>query len=124
MEAYARVVLMQATGLGEMTPAQVLFTEAVLRLWMRKVQVLDRAPEEPATAFLPIVVDLAQSRGAEATMRDALGSTQRVIDAEGLSRSVRRRLRALNAGAGVGTLGLPAEGSAVDPAPTLQRLRQ
>ena len=122
MEAYARVVLMQATGLGEMTPAQVLFTEAVLRLWMRKVQVLDRAPEEPATAFLPIVVDLAQSRGAEATMRDALGSTQRVIDAEGLSRSVRRRLRALNAGEDVGTLGLPPEVSAVDPAQTLQRL--
>ena len=122
MEAYARVVLLQAAGLNEMTPAQVAFTEAVLSLWMRKVQVLDRAPEESATAFCPIVVDLGQPRGAEAAMRNAIGPTQRVIDAEGVSRSVRRRLRALQAGDDVATLGLPPEVSAVDPAQTLQRL--
>ena len=122
MEAYAHVVLLHAAGLHEMTPAQVLFTEAVLRQWMRKVEVLGHAPEESAGPVLPIVVDLSQARGAEPALREALGSAQRVIDAEGLSRSIRRRLRALSAGEDVATLGLPTEVSGVDPQQALQRL--
>jgi cyclic-di-GMP-binding protein len=122
MEAYAQVVLLHAAGLHEMTPAQVLFTEAILRQWIRKVEVLGHAPEESTGAVLPLVVDLAQSRGAEPALREALGSAQRVIDVEGLSRSIRRRLRALSAGEDVATLGLPAEVSGVDPLQSLQRL--
>ncbi len=122
MEAYARVVLLQAAGLHEMTPPQVSFTEAILRQWMRKVQVLDCAPAEAATSLLPMVVDLSQARGAEPAPREALAATQRVIDVEGLSRSIRRRLRALQAGEDIATLGLPPEVSAVDPQHVLQRL--
>jgi len=122
MEAYARVVLLHATGLDEMTPAQVAFAEAVIKLWIRKVEVLDRAPDETPTAVLPIVVDLSQPRGAEPALRDALAPTQRVVDAEGMTRSLRRRLRALQSGDDVASLGLPAEVSAVDPAQSMQRL--
>lgn len=122
MEAYARAVLLQAAGLHEMTPPQVAFAEAILRQWMRKVQVLERAPAEAAMAVCPIVVDLAQRAGAEPALRDALSATQRVIDTDSLSRSIRRRLRALAAGEDVGTLGLPTEVNAVDPVQALQRL--
>ena len=122
VEAYARVVLLHAAGLHEMTPAQVVFTEAILRQWMHKVEVLDHVPAESTGAVLPLVVDLAQPRGAEPALREALAPTQRVIDAEGLSRSIRRRLRALNAGEEVSTLGLPAEVSGVDAQQALQRL--
>ena len=122
MEAYARVVLIQAAELHEMTPAQVGFAEALLKQWMRKVEVFDRAPDEGATGVLPLVVDLAQPRGAEPALREALGATMRVLDVEGLSRSIRRRLRALAAGEDVGTLGLPAEVAGVDAQHALHRL--
>ncbi len=122
MEAYARVVLMQAADLHEMTPAQVAFAEALLKQWTRKVAVLDRAPEESATGVLPVVVDLAQPRGAEPALREGLSATLRVLDVESLSRSIRRRLRALAAGEDVGTLGLPAEVAGVDAQHALQRL--
>jgi hypothetical protein len=122
MEAYARIVLLQAAGLNEMTPAQVAFTEAVLRLWMKKVQVLDHAPADSPSAFCPAVVDLSQARGGEPAPRESLGPTMRVIDAEGVAKSVSRRLRALKAGEEVASLGLPPEVSAVDPQQTLTRL--
>jgi hypothetical protein len=120
-EAYARTVLLQAAGLHEMTPAQVAFTEAVLRLWMRKVTVVENAPAD-GPAVCPIVVDLSKPQGAEAAPREALTPTQRVVDAEGLTRSLRRRVRALQGGDDVATLGLPPEVSAVDPQQALQRL--
>jgi cyclic-di-GMP-binding protein len=121
-EAYARVILVQAAGLHEMTPAQVAFAEALLRQWMRKVSVLDHPPAEAASAILPLVVDLSAARGAEAIPRDALAYTQRVIDAEGLVRSIRRRVRALQGGEELASLGLPPEAAGVDPLHSLQRL--
>jgi hypothetical protein len=122
MEAYGRAVLTQAAGLNEMTPAQVVFMEALLRQWMRKVQVLDRAPAEASTSVCPVVVDLAAARGPAPAPAGALAPAQRVIDVEELARSMRRRVRALQAGEDVATLGLPPEVSAVDPLHVLQRL--
>ena len=48
-EAYAQVVLMQAAYLAEMSAPQMDFAEALLRLWARKVRVLD-AGEAPKLA--------------------------------------------------------------------------
>jgi hypothetical protein len=104
-----------------MTPAQVAFTEAVLRQWMRKVTVVEKASDvSPATC--PLVVDLSEPQGAQPAAREGLGPAQRVVDAEELTRSLRRRLRALQSGEDVATLGLPTEVSAVDPQQALQRL--
>lgn len=122
MEAYARAVLLQAAGLAQLMPPQIAFAEAVLRQFMRKVQVLDRPAAESPSSVLPVVVDLSQARGPEPALREALSASQRVIDIEGLSRSVRRRLRALQSGDDVASLGLPPEVSAVDPQHTLQHL--
>jgi hypothetical protein len=122
MEAYARVVLLQAAGLHEMTAPQVAFAEALLQLWIRKVQVLAQAPAEAPTSVCPLVVDLDRPEGAQAVPRDAIGGALRVIDAEGLARSLRRRIRALQAGDDVATLGLPVEAGGVDALHALQRL--
>ena len=121
-EAYAQAVLQQAAGLHEMSPPQVQFAEALLKLWGRKVKVLDHAPAESTASILPLVVDLARAQGAEPRPRDALGASHRVLDVEGLSRSIRRRIRALQSGEDVATLGLPAAATGVDPLNALQRL--
>lgn len=121
-EAYVQAVLLQAAGLHEMSPAQVQFAEALLRLWARKVKVLDRAPGESTASVLPIVVDLTRAQGAEPAPRDALGPSHRVLEVEGLSRSLRRRVRALQGGEDVASLGLPTAAAGVDPLNALQRL--
>lgn len=122
MEAFARAILRQAAPLREMAAPELAFAESLLRLWIRKVAVIDHAPADSPTSICPLVVDLTQPVGARPLPRDALASTQRVIDAEGLARSIRRRIRALQNGEDVATLGLPPEASAVDPLHALQRL--
>lgn len=122
MEAYARVVLMQAAGLNEMGPQQVAFAESLLRLWSRKIAVHEPGSVGTPMAICPLVVDLDKARGAEAAPGDALAGSQRVIDTEELGRSIRRRVRALQAGEDVASLGLPAEVAGVDPLQALQRL--
>jgi len=120
-EAYARTVLLHAAGLDEMSAAQMQFAEALLKLWGRKLKVAAQPPAE-APAVLPIVVDLTSAQGASPAPRGSLGPTQRVVHVDDLARSMRRRIRALQAGEDVATLGLPIAASGVDPYTALQKL--
>jgi hypothetical protein len=68
-----------------------------------------------------MVVDLAGSGGAAAAPIDSIAGSQRVIFVEEVGKSLRRRIRVLQAGEDAMSLGLPA-GGGVDLAATLQRL--
>jgi hypothetical protein len=123
-EAYVQVVLIQAAFLSEMTAPQMDFAEALLRLWARKVVVL-AAPAAGNTASVDaLVVDLTKSIGARPQARAGLAASQRIIDSEQLSRSIRKRIHGLQSGEDLATLGLPAEASALDVQAELKRLHK
>jgi len=120
-EAYARAVLLDAAGLDEMSATQMQFAEALLKLWGRKLKVAAQAPAD-APAILPMVVDLSRAEGPASAPRDSLAPSQRVVQVDELARSIRRRIRALQGGEDIATLGLPTAGSGVDPHAVLQKL--
>ena len=120
-EAYAQAVLLDAAGLHEMTAPQVVFAEALLKLWGRKIKVMLQVPPE-APAILPMVVNLAGEEGAGPAPSDSLAGSHRVIFVEELGRSIRRRVRVIQAGEEGTTLGLPAAALGVDLATALPRL--
>lgn len=124
-EAYVHVVLTQAAYLSEMTAPQMDLLEALLRLWARKVRILvDPPADAEAGATYPLAVDLAKPIGARPLHADARQPTHRVLDVEGLSKSIRRRLKGLQAGEDPVSLGLPAEASAPDALAALGRLHR
>src|SRR5260221_6042654 len=113
-ETYVQMVLIQAAFLSEMTAPQMDFADALLKLWARKVQVLKDSPETTRGALDPLVVDLAKPIGARPQPRGAVQPTQRVLDIDQLSRSMRKRIHGLANGEDLATLGLPAQASAID----------
>ena len=123
-ETYVQMVLIQAAFLSEMTAPQMDFADAILKLWARKVQILAASPDTNRAALDPLVVDLAKPIGARPQPRGAVLPTQRVLDIEQLSRSMRKRMHGLQAGEDVATLGLPAEAASVDSLTELQRLHK
>ncbi len=124
-EAYVHVVLTQAAYLSEMTAPQMDLLAALLRMWARKVRIFVDPPSagEAGSAF-PLAVDLAKPIGARPLHADARLPTQRVLDVEALSKSIRRRLRGLQAGEEPASLGLPAEAGAIDTLAQLGRLHR
>ncbi len=123
-ETYVQMVLIQAAFLSEMTAPQMDFADALLKLWARKVQVLKDSPETTRGALDPLVVDLAKPIGARPQPRGAVQPTQRVLDIDQLSRSMRKRIHGLANGEDLATLGLPAQASAIDAHTELQRLHK
>lgn len=124
-EAYVHVVLTQAAYLSEMTAPQMDLLEALLRMWARKVRIFVDPPAVAETgSTFPLAVDLAKPIGARPLHADDRGPTHRVLDVEGLSRSIRRRLKGLQAGEEPVSLGLPAEASAIDTLAQLGRLHK
>lgn len=124
-EAYVHVVLTQAAYLSEMTAPQMDLLAALLRMWARKVRIfVDPPPAGEAGATFPLAVDLAKPIGARPLHADALQPSHRVLDVEALSKSIRRRLRGLQAGEEPASLGLPAEASAIDALAQLGRLHR
>ena len=124
-EAYVHVVLTQAAYLSEMTAPQIDLLEALLRLWARKVRIYAQPPAEAeAGATFPLAVDLAKPIGARPLNADDRKPTHRVLDVEAISRSIRRRLKGLQAGEEPANLGLPAEASAIDALSQLSRLHK
>jgi len=123
-QTYAQAVLMQAAFLSEMSAPQVDFAEALLRLWARKVQVLAQSPAANTTALDALVVDLTKSIGARPQPRGSVTATQRVLDTDALSKSIRRRIHGLQNGEDLATLGLPAQASSLDVQGELQRLHK
>jgi hypothetical protein len=124
VEAYVRVVMTQAAYLSEVTAPQMDFIELLLRMWIRKITVR-RKPAEGAAALCPLVVDLGKGIGARPGFAAEIGESQRVIDVEQLSKSIRKRVHALQNGEAPETLGLPAGtpvGDALDQLKRLHRL--
>jgi hypothetical protein len=118
-EAYATTVLMQACYLSEMTAHQMEFAEGLLRLWVRKVLVLQAA--EGASYVL--AVDLDKPIGARPLVAQGPRGDMRALDVEGLSRSMRKRIHALANEEDPATMGLPHV-PGVDAASQLQRLHR
>jgi hypothetical protein len=117
-DAYVHVVLMQASYLSEMSAQQMEFAEALLRLWERKVSLTLPAS---GTAY-PLAVDFAKPIGARPLGADAERADVRVLDVEGLSRSMRKRIHGLQNEEEPAALGLPHV-PGVDALSQLQRLR-
>ncbi len=122
-EAYIQVVLLQAAYLMEMSGAQIDFAEALLKQWLGKVRVLAPA-EAPAAATHPLVVDLASSIGARPLAHAELKPTHRIFDVDALSKSLRRRIHALQSEEDPARLGLPPQAAGLDLLGQLKRLHK
>jgi hypothetical protein len=122
-EAYAQVVLVQAAYLSEMTAAQIDFAEALLKQWLRKLRIV-RATEAPEADLLPLVVDLSSSIGARPARRAELGDAHRVFDVDSLSKSLRKRIHALQSEEDPASLGLPPQAAGLDLPAQLKRLHK
>lgn len=124
-EAYVTVVLEQASYLSEMTAPQIDFLAALLKQWVRKVQVVAQPTAEmEGHATYPLAVDLQKPIGARPLNADDRQAHHRILDVEQLSRSIRRRIKALQAGEEPVALGLPPDASAIDALIQLQRLHK
>jgi hypothetical protein len=123
-DSYVQVVLIQAAYLSEMTAPQMDFAEALIRMWLRKVKVLTGPKEGAAPAVNPLVVDLAKSIGARPLASSELAANHRIIDVEGISHSLRKRIHGLQNEEDPASLGLPPQGSALDPLSQMQRLHK
>jgi len=122
-EAYAQVVLVQAAYLSEMTAAQIDFAEALLKQWLRKLRIV-RAAEAPEADLLPLVVDLGSSIGARPVRRAELGDAHRVFDVDSVSKSLRKRIHALQSEEDPASLGLPPQAAGLDLPTQLKRLHK
>ena len=123
-DSYAQVVLLQAAFLSEMTAPQIDFTEALLKMWSRKVQLLGAPPEGDTRRLDALVIDPAKPIGARPQPRPDLQSGHRIVDTAALSQSIRKRIHGLQGGEDVATLGLPPQSATVDPLVELKRLHK
>jgi hypothetical protein len=124
MESYLQVVLIQAAYLSEMTAPQMDFAEALIRMWVRKVRVLTAPRDGAAPTLHPLAVDLSKSLGARPLAHGELGAQHRIVDVEGLSSSLRKRIQGLQNEEGAASLGLPPQVSGLDALSQMQRLHK
>src|SRR4051812_6879041 len=124
-ETYAQVVLLQAAYLSELTAPQIEFADALLRLWARKVAVRRTMPDGTLPPTLhALVVDFDKPIGARPMPpRDVTGH-HRILDVEGLSASLRRRIHGLRKDEDIASLKLPAQAAGVDALAQLERLHR
>jgi hypothetical protein len=123
-EAYTQVVLLQAAFLSEMTAPQIDFAEALLRLWSRKVQLVSEPAAGDARRLDALVIDPAKPIGARPQPRPDFVPGQRIVETDALSKSIRRRIQALQAGEDASTLQLPPQSAHVDVLSELKRLHK
>ena len=124
VESYVQVVLIQAAYLSEMTAPQMDFAEALIRMWVRKVRVLAAPREGAAPAVHPLVVDLSRSLGARPVAHADIAAHHRILDMEGVSQSLRKRIHGLQNDDDPASLGLPPQVSGLDPLSQMQRLHK
>lgn len=123
-DAYVQVVLIQAAYLSEMTAPQMDFAEALIRMWVRKVRVLAAPKEGAAPATHPLVADLDKPIGARPVAHADIGAQHRILDIEGVSMSLRKRIHGLQNDEDPASLGLPPQVSGVDLLSQMQRLHK
>ena len=122
-EAYARVVMLQAAYLSEVTAPQMDYIEHLIRMWIRRIAIR-RKPAEGAGTLSPLVVDLGKAIGARPHLSAEIGDSQRVLDVEQVSRSIRKRLHGLQNGETPEALGLPTDTNASDALDQLKRVHR
>lgn len=120
-EAYVQVVMMQAAYLAELRAHEIDFTEALLRQWIRKVQL---GTEPPAGSTHALAVDLDRDIGARPLAQVEAGANRRVLDTSAVSKSLRRRIKGLKEEETPAALGLPPLPAEVEPGHALQRLHR
>ena len=121
-EAYVRVVLLQAAYLSEVTAPQMEYIEHLIRMWIRRIAVRRKA--EGPGVLAPLVVDLSKGIGARPQLAAEVGGSQRVLDVEQLSKSLRKRIHGLQNGEDPATLGLPADVPVNDQLDQLKRVHR
>ncbi len=124
-ETYVHEVLFQAAYLSEMTAPQMDFADGLLRLWARRVTLRPGATAPAAGLTLhPLAVDLSRDIGARPLAPAEARESHRVLDTEQLSRTLRKRIHALQNDEDPSTLGLPPVASAYEARVQLQRLHR
>jgi len=83
-----------------------------------------RAAEAPEADLLPLVVDLGSSIGARPARRAELGDAHRVFDVDSVSKSLRKRIHALQSEEDPASLGLPPQAAGLDLPAQLKRLHK
>lgn len=122
-DAYLQIAMLQAAYLPEMTAAQIDFAEALLRQWLGKLRVVDPSAASVPES-LPLVVDLSSAIGARPLARSELRSSHRAFDVEGISKSLRKRIHALQCDEEPAKLGLPPQAAGLDLPVHLKRLHK
>jgi len=120
-EAYVQAVMLQAAYLAELRAHEIDFTEALLRQWIRKVQL---AAQPPGEATHALAVDLDRDIGARPLAQMEAGASRRVLDTSAISKSLRRRIKGLKEDESPAALGLPPLPAEVEPGHALQRLHR
>ena len=123
-ESYVRVVLLQAAYLSEVTAPQMDFIETLLRMWIRRVPVKKQPPETIVGPLCPMVVDVNKPIGARPQLKTDIAENHRILDMDMVSKSIRKRIHALQSGEEPSALGLPAGVSSADALDQLRRLHR
>lgn len=124
-ETYAQVVLLQAAYLSELTAPQIEFADALLRQWARKVAIRRAMPDGTLPPTLhALVVDFDKPIGARPLPPRDVTAHHRILDVEGLSASLRRRIHGLRKDEDIASLKLPVQAAGVDALAQLERLHR
>jgi hypothetical protein len=124
-ETYAQVVLLQAAYLSELTAPQIDFADALLKMWARKVAIRRALPDGTLPPSVhALVVDFEKPIGARPLPPRDVTSHHRILDVEGLSASLRRRIHGLRKDEDIASLKLPAQAAAVDALAQMERLHR
>ena len=120
-EAYVHAVLFEAACPFELAAPQMDLVEALLKLWARRVPV-SMGPPEGAKAVC-LMVDLDRDLGAR-PLAGETGGSQRVLNVDQVSASLRKRIHGLEQNEDPATLGLPATTGTFDLLSHLKRLHR
>ena len=121
-QAYTAVLLGQAANIHELMPRQIDFVDAVLKRFGQKVKIAYDA--EPSPHGLICAVDLRANAGVVFLQPTLLAAHVRALMVDGLSKSLRRRLKKLAEGEDPTTLNLPADWSIASAHNQLARLHR
>lgn len=120
-EAYVRALLLQAAAPYDLVSTQVDFADALLAAWSRKVRWAEAAAAAEAAV---LVVDAASEAGVRAAHASEVRPTERALDVQALSHSLRKRIHGLERNEEPAKLGLPAQAAGVDALAQLRRLHR